>query len=503
MRFYFSRPLIALALLCLALAGCSSPPPTNSSTRGTSTTQPAPPPNIIYILADDLGYGDLGAFGQQRVQTPHLDALAAGGLMLTQHYAGSTVCAPSRCVLMTGKHVGNSYIRGNNRGPDGYELPIPESEVFVSELLKDAGYQTACIGKWGLGGPGSTSHPNAVGFDYFYGFLNHGHAHNHFPDYLWRNDQKVPTGNVMTEASTLDALGKGVAVERKAYAGDLFFREANDFIDRSAKQDQPFFLYLALTVPHTNNEAPRLLEHMPEDARAQRGQEVPSLGRYANEDWPGPQKGTAAMITRMDAGVGELVAKLRAAGIADNTLIIFTSDNGPHAEGGNDPGFFDSNGELRGIKRDLYEGGIRVPTLAYWPGTITPGRTSGHLSGFQDVLPTFCELVGAEKPAGIDGISFLPTLLGSDQQTEHDHLYWEFFEQGGKQAVRWGNWKAVRLRVQRDAAAPIQLYDLTNDLGEQTDVADQHPEVVAHMKRVMDQTRSRSAVEAFQFQWEK
>ncbi|MEM9019511.1 MAG: arylsulfatase [Planctomycetota bacterium] len=490
--------------MTLLLIACTSGGvPADAPAAATTDVSSVQPPNIIYILADDLGYGDLGSFGQQTVQTPHLDAMAAGGLRLTQHYAGSTVCAPSRCVLMTGKHVGNAYIRGNNRGDDGYELPIPEDEVFVSELLKDAGYHTACIGKWGLGGPGSTSHPNAVGFDYFYGFLNHGHAHNHYPDYLWRNDEQVPTGNVMTDASRLDSLGKGVAVERVAYAGDLFFREAGAFLDRASEDDKPFFLYLALSVPHTNNEAPRLLKHMPEEARPQRGQEVPSLGRYANEDWPGPQIGTAAMITRMDAGVGELLARLQALGIAENTLIIFSSDNGPHAEGGNDPGFFDSNGPLRGIKRDLYEGGIRVPTIAYWPGTIEPGRLSPHLSGFQDLLPTACDLADIEPPAGIDGISFVPTLLGSDQQPEHDYLYWEFFEQGGKQAVRWGDWKGIRLKAQQDRESAIMLFDLTNDLGEQSNVADQHPEVVAHIRRLMDQARTPSGIDRFRFRWEQ
>lgn len=493
----------AVIVLALLLAGCSSSPSAPNTTQDSPTPAAADPPNIIYILADDLGYGDIGSFGQQRIKTPHLDALAARGMVLTQHYAGSTVCAPSRCVLMTGKHVGHSYIRGNNRGGDGYELPIPESEAFIPELLKDAGYQTAAIGKWGLGGPGSTSHPNAVGFDQFYGLLNHAHAHNHYPDYLWRNDRREATGNVMTDASRIGDVGAGVAVVRKHYASDLFFAEAGKYIALATQQDAPFFLYLALTVPHTNNEAPQLLDLMPDDARDQRGQEVPDLGRYANEDWPGPQKGTAAMITRMDAGIGELIAQLSALGIADNTLIIFSSDNGPHAEGGNDPGFFDSNGPLRGIKRDLYEGGVRVPTIVYWPGRIAPGSASAHLSGFQDVLPTFCELTGTEPPADTDGISFLPTLLGQGNQPQHDAMYWEFIQQGGKQAVRWGNWKAVRLRVQQDADGPIQLYDLTNDLGEQNNVADQHPEVVAHMKQMMSQMRTRSEHESFQFGWEK
>lgn len=494
---------LAVIVLALLLAGCSSSPSPPNTTPGSPTPAAADPPNIIYILADDLGYADLGSFGQQQIKTPHLDALAARGMVLTQHYAGSTVCGPSRCVLMTGKHVGNATVRGNSRTETGYEVPLASDDVAIPALLKTRGYQTAAIGKWGLGGPGSTGQPNAVGFDFFYGFLNHGHAHNHYPDYLWRNDQREPTGNIMTDASRIGEMGAGVAVVRKAYASDLFFEEAGKYIASATQQDAPFFLYLALTVPHTNNEAPQLLDQVPEDARDQRGQEVPNLGRYANEEWPGPQKGTAAMITRMDAGIGELIAQLSALGITDNTLIIFSSDNGPHAEGGNDPGFFDSNGPLRGIKRDLYEGGVRVPTIAYWPGRIAPGSASAHLSGFQDVLPTFCELAGAEIPVNTDGISFLPTLLGQTDQPQHDALYWEFMEQGGKQAVRWGNWKAVRLRMHQNADAPIQLYDLTNDLGEQNNVAEQHPEVVAYMKQLMSQMRTRSEHETFQFGWEK
>ncbi|MEE2941713.1 MAG: arylsulfatase [Planctomycetota bacterium] len=492
------RPTPAVLLLGLLPAACAGP------IAGSGAPEAVAPrtPNVIYILADDLGYGDLGCYGQELIATPHLDALAAGGLRFTDHYSGSTVCAPSRCVLMTGKHTGVCAIRGNNRGPDGYELPIPVEEVFLSEVLSGAGYRTACIGKWGLGGPGSTSHPHAVGFERFFGFLNHGHAHNHFPDVLWRDDVLEETGNVVVRGGSSEALGSGVASKRVAWANDLFFDEAASFIAAGAEDDRPFFLYLALSVPHANNEAGQLLEHMPEEHRPQRGQEVPDLGTYGARDWTGPNKGQAAMITRMDERIGELVSQLSAMELAEDTLILFSSDNGPHREGGNDPRFFDANGPYRGIKRDLYDGGIRVPMIASWPGTVRPGTTQ-HMSSFADVLPTVCDLLGDPPPEGVTGRSFAPTLLGSAPQPEHDHLYWEFFEQKGKQAVRRGPWKAVRLRVHEDRSAPVQLFDLRSDPGEQRDVAAERPELAAELARLMDGAHVRSPERRFQFRWER
>lgn len=497
------RSLLA-GLLCLSLIACSTVErEVEGAAQGTPLHNQARP-NIIYILADDLGYGDLGCYGQTKIQTPVLDRLAANGLKFTDHYAGSTVCAPSRSVLLTGKHVGTTYIRGNNRGPDGYELPIPQSEVLVSEVLKGAGYNTAIIGKWGMGGPDSSSHPNAVGFDFFYGFLNHAHAHNHYPDYLWRNDQEEKLDNVVVRGGRgMNAkLGAGVASKREAYANDLFFEESGAWIAQQAKADAPFFLYLALNVPHANNEANGMLEHMPEANRPQQGQEVPDLGPYAGNGWRGPDQGQAAMITRMDRQIGELVAQLEALGIADDTLIMFTSDNGPHAEGGNRPAFFDANGPYRGIKRDLYDGGIRVPMITYWPGTISPATTD-LISGFQDILPTFADLAQVDVPQGVNGISFKPTLLGAGNQPKHAYLYWEFVKQQGKQAVRMGKWKGVRLKVSSDKNAPIQLYDIVADPGETTDVSAQHPAVVKQIAQAMQEARTRSEIPTFQFDWEK
>jgi arylsulfatase A-like enzyme len=441
--------------------GCHSTP----AGRGGA---PAPPrPNIIFILADDLGYGDLGCYGQQTIQTPNLDRMAAEGMIFTDHYAGSTVCAPSRCCLMTGLHTGHAWIRGNDR------LPLRPADVTVAELLKQAGYTTGIVGKWGLGEPDTTGVPNQQGFDHWFGYLNQRHAHNYYPDYLWRNDRKVRLANEVTPVNPPG----GVATQRVQYSHDLFTADALEFVRQNRRR--PFFLYLAYTIPHANNEAGR------------NGMEVPSYGPYANEDWPDPQKGHAAMITRMDGDIGRLLALLKRLRLDEKTLVLFSSDNGPHKEGGADPDFFDSNGALRGTKRDLYEGGIRVPLLARWPGRIAPGTGTPHVSAFWDFLPTCCELAGVTPPAGIDGVSYLPTLLGRpDLQKGHPYLYWEFHEQGKKQAVRMGRWKGVRLNAAQDPDGPIELYDLAADLGEAENIADRHPDIVKQIAELMVTART-------------
>ncbi|UCH36678.1 MAG: arylsulfatase [Armatimonadota bacterium] len=414
-------------------------------------------PNIIFILADDLGYGNLGCYGQKLVKTPELDRMAAEGIRFTQHYAGSTVCAPARCALMTGLHTGHARVRGNAR------VPLLPEDVTVAEVLKSAGYATGIVGKWGLGEPDTTGVPNRQGFDYWFGYLNQGHAHNYYPDYLWRNEERVEIpGN---------ADGK-----QGVYSHDLFTDEALDFVTRS--KDNPFFLYLAYTIPHANNELSR---------ETGDGMEVPDYGPYAGESWPQVEKGFAAMVTRMDRDVGRLVSLLQEHGIDEDTVILFTSDNGPHREGGHNPEFFNDSGPLRGMKRDLYEGGIRVPMIARWPGKIRPGTVSDQVWAFWDFLPTAAEIAGAEPPAGIDGISMLPALLGKSQKNA-EHLYWEFFEGGFQQAVRVGDWKAVR----RPPYAGIELYDLANDLREEHNVAMEHPEVVARIAGIMEQARTDS-----------
>lgn len=437
----------------LALPGCAATPMPRRRK-----------PNIIYILADDLGYGDLGCYGQERIRTPRIDSLAAGGMRFTDHYAGSTVCAPSRCTLMTGLHTGHCRIRGNAR------LPLEPSDVTVAEVLKRAGYTAGLIGKWGLGEEGSTGVPNRKGFDYFFGYLNQRHAHNYYPEYLYRNEERVRLDNKVPKA---DEVGAGVAEEKIEYSHDLFAAEALRFVETN--RQKPFFLYMALTIPHANNEA------------GHQGMEVPSYAPYDNEDWPDAQKGHAAMITRMDRDIGRIVDKLEELGLDEDTLVLFSSDNGPHREGGADPKFFDSNGPLRGIKRDLYEGGIRVPMIARWPGVIAPGTTSSHVSAFWDVLPTLADVAGVRPPEDLDGISFLPALRGQEAaQAEHDYLYWEFHERGSKQAARLGDWKGVRF-IRDDR---FELYDLAKDRGETADLADTNTDVVARISGKLAEART-------------
>jgi arylsulfatase A-like enzyme len=457
------REFLKTVGLAAASVSVSSLLPSCAGMSETATVQKKRP-NIIFILADDLGYGDLGCYGQETIKTPNLDQMAVEGMRFTDHYAGSTVCAPSRCALMTGLHTGHCWIRGNAL------LPLRPEDVTVAELLKKAAYQTGIIGKWGLGEAGSTGIPNKQGFDYWFGYLNQRHAHNYYPEFLWRNEEKVPIeGNKLPAP---EPGGWGRSVERATYSHDLFAQEALSFVERN--RDKTFFLYLAFTIPHANNEA------------GQNGMEVPSLEPYADKDWPQPQKAHAAMITRMDRDIGRLFGKLKELGLDRDTLVMFSSDNGPHKEGGGDPDFFRSSGSLRGYKRDLYEGGIRVPMIARWPGKIKPGSISNHICAFWDFLPTCCELAGIETPQGLDGISMLETLLSrTDQQKKHEFLYWEFHEQGKKQAVRMDDWKGVRLNVAKDPDGPIELYNLKDDIGEKHDVAGQHPDIVAKIAEYM------------------
>ena len=424
-------------------------------------------PNLIYIMVDDLGYGDLGCYGQQRIKTPCLDRMASEGLRFTDHYAGNTVCAPSRCSLMTGVHGGHAFVRGNKEIKPMGQLPLPEGTVTVARLLNDAGYRTALIGKWGLGGPDSTGHPNQQGFDYFFGYVCQRHAHNYYPEFLFRNNEQVQLNNKVAQPRED---GAGVATERNDYSHDFCVAEALQYIEEN--KDRPFFLYLAMTIPHANNEA------------GNEGMEVPSLGDYADLDWPLPQKGHAAMISRMDGDVGLLLQRLQDLEIEKDTLVLFTSDNGPHREGGNDPDFNDSNGPLRGIKRDLYDGGIRVPLIARWPGRVEAGTTTDHVSAFWDFLPTACELSGIDAPKGVDGTSYLPTLLGkTGDQRKHEYLYWEYETQ---RAARMGKWKAV----QKSPKAEIELYDLDADLGETNDVAGASPDVVKKIQVAFDEAHT-------------
>ena len=447
---------------------------------GEVTAREADRPNIIFIMADDLGYGDLGCYGQQIIETPRLDRMAREGLRFTQFYAGATVCAPSRCVLMTGLHTGHCHVRGNAGRRNMSAQSLRDEDVTVAEELGAAGYATALIGKWGLGEIDQPGHPLKQGFDYFFGYLNQGHAHNYYPEFLWRNSDRVKLRNVVTHPlrGGVPSVG-GWATKRVDYSHDLFVKDALRWVRAQASRDKPFFLYLALTIPHANNEG---------TGGTGNGAEVPDYGIYAARDWPDPDKGQAAMITRMDRDIGRLLDLLKELGIDRKTLVMFTSDNGPHLEANHDALRFNPSGPLRGMKRDLTEGGIRVPMIAWWPGTIAPGRTTDHVAYFADLMATVRELTGRTKPlpnrhVATDSVSFLPTLLGrTEAQKKHAYLYWEFYERGSAQAVRMGNWKALREPMMRGR---LQLYDLSRDPAERYDVSRLHPKVAQEMRRLM------------------
>jgi arylsulfatase A-like enzyme len=410
-------------------------------------------PNVIFILADDLGYGEVGCYGQKQIKTPSLDRMADEGLRFTQAYAGTAVCAPSRCSLMTGKNTGHTTIRGNRSDKTKPETGLTAEEVAIPQIFKAAGYSTALIGKWGVGENGSDGAPNKKGFDFFLGYLTQTAAHDYYPPFIWRNREKLPLpGNADGKKGT--------------YTHDLFMKEAMNYV--RTNKDNPFFLYLSVTVPHANNEAKPNGIQVPEDAP------------YSKEIWPQTEKNFAATVTRLDSGVGQLLALLKELKIEDKTLVIFTSDNGPHSEGGHKAAFFNGSGELRGIKRDLYEGGVREPLIVRWPGRVKGGQTSDQVLAFWDFLPTFAVLVGQPEPKGIDGISVLPVLL-DNKAVPHPPLYWEFHEKGYFRAVRMGDWKGVSLAPDK----PLELYDLAKDVSEKHNVAAGHPDIVRQIETIM------------------
>jgi len=445
-------------------------------------------PNIIYILADDLGYGDLGCYGQREIRTPNLDRMAREGMRFTRHYSGASVCAPSRSCLLTGLHTGHTPIRGNQEiFPEG-QAPLPEGTLTIASLLRAAGYATGVFGKWGLGFPGSVGSPLRQGFDTFFGYNCQRLAHSYYPHHLRLGDDLFP-------------LPGNAGNQRGQYAPDLIQERTLAFIE--AQRDKPFFLYVAHVAPHAELVAPD-----DEILRSYRGRfkETP----YAGID-EGPQFRTggyasaaepratyAAMVTRLDLHVGQILDKLKALGLDDRTLVLFSSDNGPHDEGGINPSAFNSAGGLRGQKRDLYEGGLRVPFMARWPGRIPAGSESALVCAFWDLLPTLADVAGAPAPEGIDGLSLLPTLLGqAGRQRQHASLYWEFHEQGGKQAVLQGRWKALRLQVGENPEGPLELYDLEKDPSESRDIALLHPEKARELAALM--INSRTSSKAFNF----
>jgi arylsulfatase A-like enzyme len=441
-------------------------------------------PNIIYILADDMGYADLGCYGQQIIKTPNLDRLAAEGMKFTRHYAGTNICAPSRCVLMTGLSTAHSQVRGNRQAQPFGQTPLAENTTTIATLLQSAGYATALIGKWGLGVESNAGNPLKQGFDYYYGYLCQILAHNHCPEYLMENDKKVYLDNkVVWDDTTSWTKGLGsYPIERNQFSQELFTSKALSFMEEH--KDRPFFLYLPSIIPHVNGEAPE----------GKWASDIPSFEPYENEDWNEEEKGYAAMITYLDTDIGKIIDKLKSLGIEEKTLILFSSDNGAAA------GFswndrFKSNAPWRGGKGDFYEGGIRVAMIVKWEGTIQPGSISNHASAFWDVMPTICDIAGIETPENTDGISFLPALLGKRQE-QHDSFYFE--NTGGRrstlQAVMKDDWKCIRFSVRETGETTVELYNLADDPAEQNDIAAEYPEKVEELINLMNTERTENEI---------
>lgn len=464
-----TKSIVLTIALLIGLLDLSPIPPVQSGKKR--------PPNIVLVVADDLGYADLGSYGQKRIRTPNLDRLASEGIRFTSFYSGSPVCAPSRYVLMTGRHGGHAYIRDNKEvSPEG-QWPIPDSTVTMPELLRERGYATGAFGKWGLGFVGSEGDPNRQGFDLFYGYNCQREAHNFYPTHLWRNERKV----------MLDGNNRGLT--GRQYSHDLIETEVLRFI--SDNRDRPFFLFVPFTIPH-------LALQVPEDSLAEyRGRwEDPAYdGKNGYLPHPHPRAAYAAMVTRMDRSVGRIMDAIRAAGLDRETIILFTSDNGPTYDrlGGSDSEFFQSAGLFRGLKGSVYEGGIRVPLIARWPGHIVAGRTSDLPSAFYDLLPTLVEIGGGRMNHNTDGISLLPTLTGRGSQPRHEFLFWDFNGYGGQQAVRYGKWKGVRRDIQK-GNRQLELYDLLLDPAEKRNIASEYPQIVRKIEQIMADNHEPSAL---------
>ncbi len=461
-----SKRNILLAVLSIAFSASAQVPPR------------AQQPNIIFILADDLGYGDVGCYGSALIKTPHIDALAKNGMRFTQFYAGSTVCAPSRASLMTGKHTGHNLIRGNG------EIPLPETDSILPQFLHQAGYRNGMVGKWGLGVAGTSGAPEKKGWDFFSGLLHHVEGHYQHPDSAWQ---------------LLDQRSQKIPIPRGKYSNEWFTEEAIRFID--LKPQSPFFLYLSFTLPHAELSVPDtfLKAYLNKEGSSTFSPEIAHASGQHYGQQPYPKAAYAAMVSQMDDYIGRLMRHLQKQKIDQNTIIIFTSDNGTHTEGGRtkkDVAYFQSSGPLRGIKRDLYEGGIREPFIVSWNGKIKSGSTNIHTAALWDMLPTICEAAGLKTMIGTDGISLLPTLLGK-QQKQHESLYWEFYEGGFKQAVRKDNWKAIRFYK---GATPVrtELYNLASDIGETNNISMQYPAVVSMMESIMDKEHIQSTHPQFQ-----
>jgi len=500
--------LLSILVLVLFLFSCSN------SIKNKEQTKP----NIIYILADDLGYAELGCYGQDKIETPNIDALAEKGMRFTQHYSGAPVCAPARCVLLTGKHLGHAQIRGNDewgsRGDvwdfkamfENPELegqrPLKPGTKTIGRLLQQAGYKTGVVGKWGLGAPHTDGIPNKQGFDFFYGYNCQRQAHTFFPLHLWKDTSRVLLDNKLVPPHTKLPEGADVYDPDSYsdfwltdYSAELMQKEVINFIKEN--KEQPFFMYYATPIPHAPIQAPKKwVDYYHEKF----GDEEPYLGERGYFPHRYPRAGYAAMVSYFDEQVGQIVATLKELGLYENTLILFSSDNGPTFNGGTDSPWFDSakpfKSERGWGKGNVNEGGIRVPMIAHWPGQISRGTESDHISAFYDVLPTLCDVAGIESPNDTDGISFLPAMLQKENQKSHEFLYWEFPAYGGQQAVRMGKWKGIRKNIFKDSLQ-IQLYNLENDIQELNDVSNLHPEVVAQIEEIMQSEHEPAEIERF------
>jgi len=510
---------VSLLSLCLAFA-CK---PSESSTDQTAQVNTKPKPNIIYILADDLGYGDLGAFGSTKIETPNLDALAKNGMRFTQHYSGAPVCAPARYMLMTGQHAGHAYIRGNDEwrerdSPSGGDVwnfedmendstlegqrPLPDGTVLFPKRLQSVGYTTGSVGKWGLGAPQTNSIPNKMGFDFFYGYNCQRQAHTYYPVHLYKNENRVPLRNKLVAPSTKLPAGADPS-KSESYAGfnqvdyapDLMFAEMVNFI--SENKEKPFYFYWATPIPHVALQAPqRWVDYYEKKFDP----EEPYTGNKGYFPHKNPRAAYAAMVSYLDENVGKLIEHLKKEGLYENTLIIFTSDNGPTFNGGTDSEWFNSAGPFTEdpakIKGHVYEGGIRVPMIASWPGKIAPGTSSDLISSHIDMMATFAEMTGFEVPEN-DGISILPTLTGKEGQKQHEYLYWEFPESGGQVAIRFGDWKLIRQHLKDKETPTLELYNLKIDPLETTNVAEANPEILAQAEAIFKQAHQPSELEKF------
>ena len=486
-----------MLLVGITLMGCET-----ANKDGKSITQK---PNIIYIYADDMGYGELGVYGQKKIKTPNLDRLAAEGIRFTQHYTSIPVCAPARCMLMTGRHGGHAYIRSNyslfgtKDVDDGGQMPLPEGTVTVGHMLQDAGYKTGAIGKWGLGSANTTGSPDKQGFDYFYGYLGQGQAHSYYPTHLRENDkwdtlkndfvlpsEEIPVG------SPAEAFGKFEGVE---YAPDKMTEKALAFIDRN--KEGPFFLYLPYTIPHASLQIPTKSEAF----KLYQGKldTVPYYGDNGYTPNLEPRATYAAMITQLDSYVGQIMEQVKKLGLDENTIVLFSSDNGTTFNGGVEADFFNSVAGFRGLKMDLYEGGIRMPFIARWPGKIPSGTVTDLVSVQYDMMATLADLVGIKAPQN-DGISMLPTLLGdSADQKKHEYLYFEYPAKGGQLAIRMGNLKAVKMKVSKNLHAPWEIYDLTKDPEESKDLASLYPELRQKLDSIVRKEHRSAHIREWEF----